>query len=267
MRRELGDQRGIATSLNCLGYVADQQGNHEAARTLNEESLAIRRELGDRRGIAVSLICLGDIACLQDDYGAAHTLYEEGLEISRELGDRWGLANSLYGLGNMAYRQGDYDAVRTLLQESLTFYREMGHPYIIHALSLLGHVEQEMGDYAQATTLHQESLRLRREQGDVLTTASSLEDFAGLAVRQGQWERAVRLLGAAEALCATLGRALPVGMATEYERTVAAAWTALDAEAFGAAGEEGRAMTLEQAVAYALKEDESVLENTASTRF
>jgi hypothetical protein len=44
-----------------------------------------------------------------------------------------------------------------------------------------------------------------------------------------------------------------VAIAEEYERTVDAARAALSAEAFAAAREEGRAMTLEQAVAYALK--------------
>jgi hypothetical protein len=91
----------------------------------------------------------------------------------------------------------------------------------------------------------------------VLATACSLEDFAGLAGRQGQPEHALRLLGAAEVLCETLGRTLPVASATEYERTVAAAHAALSAEAFAAALGEGRAMTLEQAVAHALKQEES----------
>jgi hypothetical protein len=41
-------------------------------------------------------------------------------------------------------------------------------------------------------------------------------------------------------------------MADEYERTVAAAHAALSEATFAALWEEGRALTLEQAVAYAL---------------
>jgi hypothetical protein len=63
------------------------------------------------------------------------------------------------------------------------------------------------------------------------------------------------LLGAAEALAATLGRTLPVGNALEYERTVAAAHAALSAEAFASSWEQGRVMTLEQAVACALERE------------
>ncbi len=64
----------------------------------------------------------------------------------------------------------------------------------------------------------------------------------------------MRLLGVAETLSATLGRTLAVGDAAEYERTVDAAQAALNAEAFAAAWNEGRAMTVEQAVAYALED-------------
>jgi non-specific serine/threonine protein kinase len=143
------------------------------------------------------------------------------------------------------------------LQESLDLYREERHAYLIHALGALGHVERETGDYVQATNLYRESIRLRREIGDVLLIACSLEDFAGLAWRQGRAERAVRLLGAAEVLGASLGRALPIGMAAEYERTVATTRTALGAEAFAAAWAEGSAMTCEQAVTFALAEGSS----------
>jgi predicted ATPase/DNA-binding SARP family transcriptional activator len=254
IRREIGDRYGIAISLNNLGTVSREQGDYDAARMLYEQGLAIRRELGDKADIADSLNDLGLVAQSQGDYGTAKALYEQSLTMNRELGDKVGIAHSLYNLGNAANTQGDYEAARTLLQESLALYRETGHSFLIHALGALGHVERAVGDYAQATTLYQESLRLRQKQGDMVTTTCSLEDFAGLAGRQGQFERAVRLLGAAEALCASLGRTLPIGLAAEYKRTVEAAHAALSEEAFAAIWEEGRSLTLEQAVAYALME-------------
>jgi predicted ATPase/DNA-binding SARP family transcriptional activator len=253
IRRELGDRGGIAASFGMLGSVAYHQHDYGTAQSLYEQSLAIRRELGDKWGIAYVLKCLADMASQQHDYGTAQSLYEQSLAIRRELGDRGGIANSLYFLGSLALAQGDYEAARTLLQESLALYRELRYSSILHVLGALGHVEREVGDYAQATTLYQESLLLRREMGDMLTIACSLEDFAGLAGRQGQLQRAVRLLGAAETLAATLGRTLPVGYAPEYARTVAAAHAALSEEAFASAWEQGRTMTQEQAVAYALE--------------
>jgi predicted ATPase/DNA-binding SARP family transcriptional activator/uncharacterized protein HemY len=254
IRQVLGDREEIAHSLNDLGLVAHFRSDYALARTLYEQGLAIRRELGDRAGIAHSLYCLGTVAHARGDYDTARTLYEQDLAIQRELGDKGGIAHALYCLGEVARDQGDYGAARTLYQESLALYQETGHSFLIHVLGALGHVERKVGDYAQATTFYQESLLLRREMGDMVTTACSLEDFANLAWQQEQLERAVRLLGAAEALCQTLGRTPPVGIKEEYERTVAGAHATLGDEAFAATWMEGRAMTLKQAVAYALME-------------
>jgi tetratricopeptide (TPR) repeat protein len=206
-------------------------------------------------GIAHALHSLGAVAYSQGDPITAGTLHERSLAIRRELGDRVGIAASLYNLGMLANSQGDYDAARTLSQESLRLYRETGHSTIIHVLGFLGHLEREVRDYVQAASFYRESLLLRRERGDVFAVAQSLEDFAVLAGRQGQSERAVRLLGAQEAVCEAIGRTPPVADAAEYERTIDAARAALSAEAFAAAWEQGRVMTLEQAVAYALERE------------
>src|SRR5262249_51799351 len=74
-----------------------------------------------------------------------------------------------------------------------------------------------------------------------------------LAGREQQTERAIRLLGAAEAFCETLGAQPPVAMREEYERTVAEGRATLGEAAFTAVWTEGRAMSLDQAIEYALE--------------
>ena len=73
-----------------------------------------------------------------------------------------------------------------------------------------------------------------------------------LAGREQQAERAIRLLSAGEAFCETLGARPPVADDTDYKRTVAAGRAALGEAAFAAAWAGGRAMALEETVAYAL---------------
>jgi hypothetical protein len=92
----------MAGSLNNLGEVAWNQGEYAAARTLFEESLAIKQALGDKRGMAGSLNNLGLVALEQRDYSTARTLLVEGLAIRREVGDKWGIAASLAGLAGLA---------------------------------------------------------------------------------------------------------------------------------------------------------------------
>jgi hypothetical protein len=104
--------------------------------------------------------------------------------------------------------------------------------------------------------LLKESLVIFRELDDNPGSVNTLT-FAGLAGRQQQWERAARLLGAAEAVCADLGTALPVAIAEEYWRTVRGARSALGEESFTAAWAAGRTMSLDEACAYALQEGDA----------
>ena len=84
--------------------------------------------------------------------------------------------------------------------------------------------------------------------------ALALVGMAGTLLDQGQVERAARLLRAAEVLVETIGGRLPPIDHGLYDRNVATARAALGEAAFAAALAEGRAMTLEAALAYALVE-------------
>jgi hypothetical protein len=90
--------------------------------------------------------------------------------------------------------------------------------------------------------------------GALLALAQSLKDLAVLAGRQGEAERAIRLLGAVDAFCETLDARPPVVGVSEYERTVAEGCAALGEAAFAATWAAGRAMSLKQAIEYALEQ-------------
>ena len=76
-----------------------------------------------------------------------------------------------------------------------------------------------------------------------------------MAAGQRQPERAARLFGAAEGLREVMGAPLPPADRAGRDRSVAAVRSALGEEAFAAAWAEGRAMSLEAAVAFALAEE------------
>jgi tetratricopeptide (TPR) repeat protein len=74
-----------AKALTRAGHLADNLGDYTAAHAFFSESLAIRRELGDQKGIATVLNDLGWVAWHQNDYIAARALSEESLDLWREL--------------------------------------------------------------------------------------------------------------------------------------------------------------------------------------
>ncbi len=102
-------------------------------------------------------------------------------------------------------------------------------------------------------------MTLSSEVGDKTYVAYCLEGLAAIVASEGRLAWAARLWGAAEALLETIEvTAYPYAPDRSlYQRQVAAARAQLDAQAWVEAWAEGRAMSFEQAVAYALEGDEA----------
>jgi len=254
--RELGYQESIAYSLLNLGGVAYHQREYERARALFGESLTLAQELGDQGGIAYSLLNLGRLATSQGKYKRARELFQEGLTLFRELRHQRGIAYSLLNLGDVAYYQREYEQARVWLGKSLTLAQELGHQGgIAYALLNLGRLATGQGEYERAGELLQEGLTLARRIGAQWEVAEGLVRVADLCGKQGLRERGARLFGAGEALRENLGTPLSPSERDEYDPQVAAVRDSLDATTFTTAWAEGRAMSWEEAVAYALGED------------
>jgi serine/threonine-protein kinase PknK len=105
--------------------------------------------------------------------------------------------------------------------------------------------------YERATGFLDESLGLVRELQDVRCAPVCLDEVASLAGAQGWATRAVHLFGAAETLRDAGGFTLSPEHA-DYDRGVAVARAGLAEDAFAAGWAEGRAMSMERAIEYAL---------------
>ena len=255
IRRQLGDQAGIATSLSNLGTAASQQGDHAVARSLLEESLTIRRRLGDKVDTAASLNDLAGVVIQLGDNAMARSLLEESLTIRRQLRDKAGIAVSLNNVGMVAIQQGDHAVARSLLEESLRLCREVGDKWLnAAALDTLGDLARAQDDHARARSLYEESLALYRQLEDARGIAHGLEGLAAVACVQGQHRRAAHLFAAAEALREASGAPLPISERADAERSVVAVRAGLGEEAFTSAWADGRAMAPGQAIEYALAE-------------
>jgi DNA-binding CsgD family transcriptional regulator len=149
--------------------------------------------------------------------------------------------------------QGDYERAKAYYEESLSLSRELSiDRYIPILLSNLSQVALRQGDLSQATALCTQSLTLAREAGYQHPITLSLFALAAIAAVAGQPQRAARLFAAAQTLLTILGASLEPADRAESERNLATIRTRLDEKALAAAWAEGQAMTLDQAVAYAL---------------
>jgi predicted ATPase/transcriptional regulator with XRE-family HTH domain len=259
IEQRLGNQAGVAAVAAALAWVHNQPAWSVAAL---EQALAIYRKLEDREHTIEILHYLSLHLWLQGDYPRAAELATEGLALAEEVGAKDRMNDFLIDLGQIAWLQGDYARATALHTESLASARAMEHTVQI-AISLrnLGADVWAQSDYVRATALHQESLLLYQIWGDKWGIAECIEGLSWTACSQGLVTsdracclRAACLLGAAARLRETTGNPMAPDYYEVSERVIAQTRAQLDEAAFAAAWAEGYAMTLDQAIAYALSE-------------
>ena len=226
--RQLGNRQGMVAALNAAGWLATWQNNYARAQALLEECVALAHELHSTWHVAMAGSHLAWLALLQDDRVQARARFEESLRLFRSLDSEWGAAWSLYGLGQVALVEGDRAAAGRYFRESLAIWHTASD------LRRIGYAVEGLAGVAGAEA---------EVQGH--------EVGAGRAEQLAR--RAARLWGAAEVLRETLGA--PGTPYADYRREtyLAQAQAYVDKETWQAAWDEGRAMTLEQAIAYALE--------------
>jgi non-specific serine/threonine protein kinase len=257
--REIGERRGMAYAVNNLGNLALNQGDWAGARSLFEQTLSLSRELGDKHGISIGMAGISITLLGQGiDHSAGKSLEEwlaESLTIARELGDRNASAEVLVAMGRAARFQNNYEEALKLHTEDLIYAREVNDEWlIVHNLLPLGELARLENNYAAALSYLLEALSVAKEMKDRQIIAYLFDEFAALGVAQGQANRSVTLFGAAEVLRAAIQVVLfPVERA-EVDKNIAAARAQLSEDEFNKAWAEGKVMTMEEAVKFALEE-------------
>lgn len=253
LRRQIGETGSIASSINNLGIIARRRGDTATAERCYEECLALHESRQNTRGRAAALSNLGLVAADRGELDRAHAFYEQSLALRRELGDQWGIGLSLTTLGEIAREKGDLVSAEALLAESLGIRRALGDRRgTANTLNALGRLECRRKQWREAASDYREALRTLTDLGDRPGMVDSLEGIA-LAAAAGNPSRfAGLLLGAAGALREVLNR--PFTSAEEAEQAAfrSRLQSDLEAEEFAAALEEGRKITLAEAVETAL---------------
>ena len=249
IRKEIDDKTGIAFTLNNLGLFYINQGDYEHAKEYYEESLRIFQEIGDKNKISLTLSNLGILSYNQDNLEQAMKYQEESMEISKEIGDKNRIAYSLANLGNVSLIQRDFEHAKKHHEESLRIRMEIGaKPVIAEGINNLGNVAFILRDYELAEKHYKESLDIRKEIGSKPGIADSLNSLGNAAYGIGNFEKAIKLLCVAEVTFKSLGASLEKIEQKIKDKTIAELREQLSDDEFIKYWEEGKMMTLEEAV-------------------
>lgn len=255
LARGAGDDRLLAEVLGGLGARTRHLGDLSEARQLWQESLAMARKAGSRW---LTMIALGGLGIVTRDEGAtdqAAALLAEALSLARELRARRSEGSILNAYGEVARMAGDDELAEKLYSEAIALFQTQAGlgPLAANALHNLGHVTLRRGEDTRALGLFQTCLRVDIQGEETVRSGPTVAGIAGVWQARGQPQRAARLLGAAAMMAETGGFALEAADRADTERILAAVRSQVSAEEFVAAWGEGHAMSLEEAVAYALR--------------
>ena len=251
--RALDDQRGIAYALWVIGSAFGDMGENTHAIPALEESLALRRQFGDKDEIAYSLHVLGELAADNGEFDRARSLFEESLDLFREQGDLWAIGLSLLSLGELQIRHGKLTQAESMLAEGLTLFHQAGDDRGIGlVLQHRAQIAQMRGDPATAYTLYEQALASYYQVADKWALAWCIEALISLTVAQGRLAQAAQWMGGVNALREAIHSPIAPSNRAEYEKSAAAAISALGREAFDAAWKTGQEMSWERVVESAM---------------
>jgi predicted ATPase/transcriptional regulator with XRE-family HTH domain len=239
--------------------MAYMQGDYEAVARYSAELLKLSQEVGDALCTAYGWCGLGLVAMDRRDFGEATSCFEEALTLLRRAGEDGVVPVVQVWLGTVVLIQGDHDRAIPMFEAGLAQARERGDRLgTYNALYNLAQVALARGDHELATRMLEEGVTLSEQIGDQANLSYFLEGLAVVAGMRGEAEHSARLLGAAERLLEEAGASVYNYYKPDrslYDRTTANVRSRLGEEGFEDAWAEGRTMTFEQAVKYALESD------------
>ena len=248
--RASGDDFPVPTALRVIGQAALRASRFGDAVAYVDEALAAAESAGNDWEAGLTQAARAAIAVRQGKLKSAQRAYEAALEVLSD-NNRWGVAQVEYGMGTLARARGDAEMAVRCYRDAMEIFRELdAWPEIARCQAGIGWIAVTSGEFALAADSLAESLRLNQACGQRLGIARGLEAFAALATARQQPEPAARLAGAACQLREALGHGAGIG--PRIEEVLDFARGRLGASAAAALFAEGREMTADDAVRFAL---------------
>ena len=231
------------------GYFARVQGDYARASALGVEALALAQQTGDAHGASGALHLLSLTATDCGNLAEAQAHLEAGIAIDRSVDYAHGVAFGLSNLGDVALARGLLDDAAAFADEALAIWRDRGDAWSVAWAQIgCGRIARAQGDPARAVSLVCDGLATCAKLGDKEIAARGISELAAIAAERGELRLAARLYGSVAALREAIGAPLAPTERAGHDEAVDAIRAGLLGNAFAAAWEAGRALSLDQAV-------------------
>jgi predicted ATPase/DNA-binding CsgD family transcriptional regulator len=239
----------LALALGESSFLAKVRGDFATASRRAEQAVAIGRELDDRMVLARALQLLGMARRGLGNRADTLACYRERLELVRPTGIPEQVAICLNDVAWDSVQLGELEPAADAVTEALDLLKRCDEPdltaSVLHTKAGLALARNEL-DAAEGSA----AAALRIPGIDDDSVAYCVEAIAVAAARRGQAERALRLIGAAEAVWTRVDMQAEPWWREQLDAARALAGQRLPAGRVEAALAWGRRLTTEQTVAY-----------------
>ena len=170
--RATSSPRAVVTCLNVLTTIAGLAGDFDGARAHCDEAVTLARSMGSRRIEAIALFILAEAALHTRRYSDVQEAGGRAFELSRSIDDHEGMALALSRLGMCAMHEGRLEDASSQLGEALEHAARLGFPGIGAVCAMGSRCVRRLGDWARAARLLGAAEALRRASGSLLARRS-----------------------------------------------------------------------------------------------
>lgn len=248
-------QRVLAGTTMFLGIIEQQRGQITSAQHLYEESLNLSQRAGDLLVISLSGDNMAGLFLEQGNYEKARPLLNQALNINERLQFRFGLRGTWINFAELYRREGDYVRAEQCIQKSMSISRDLGlHEQIGYNVYFMGLLALHRNDHSSAAAYFIEYFDLDHVPEGRVSLCRYLTGMSAVAGGTNQPERCAKLFGAAQMVLENTAdfRIDPFDRA-EFDRHIQIARDQLGNATFDPLSDEGRTMTIEQAINLAIK--------------
>jgi predicted ATPase/DNA-binding SARP family transcriptional activator len=246
-----------ARALTAAGFLHWSLGNFVEARPYLVEALEIARNHEDKLALGWALVHLGTVLSALEEYDLAQSLLEECVAITkgfRNVGITVaGMALSF--LGDIYVVRNNEAHAREVYEEGIKLLRETNNSNnLAYSVRRFGYLALKEADYKRANVLFRESLIRNQELGHQIGITAAIAGLAELAQAVGKFSRAAQLCGIIEGRLAVLSLPLYITDQVEFNRGISVLRSRLDEKTYAKFWTKGKAMSLDEAIAFALGE-------------
>jgi len=245
-----------AQALWASAFLAYPQGDYTRMAELATEGLDVARQSGDPMDLRNALTVAGQVAMCEGRYADALDPFRQSLDICRGLGLTWQLGTSHLNLGNALLHSGQPAEAERLYAEGLTVYRQLGDDtFAARMKNTIAHAALAQDEIDRADGLAREALITFAKQRERMGVAEALDTLAAVAAARSDPERAARLGGAAAAIQSTIASQPAPFERAISQRLIENSEAAAGQKRWHEGWQRGKGLSLEAAVAYALRQE------------